>query len=457
MAVNIDTQNYFPSGEISFQDLKDTFGGGGDASGKNVKFSNFIRNTTDTETPLVPDSTENSDITDSENNLSMETFRNSNKSYDVTVTGTVEQENINDTPTYFNNNLTKNIPKKLNIGGEGVSGTAAQLVSGDSNVYAAKVTAGDGSGNVRNMSMNVNENAAIYGAQGPAGAGTGGGALDLNVGLASRNFNFSIKGDNTTFGKVWAGGGGGPSGTSYPGRSISCNYTAVKYAYRGAFVQDRCTHHPTAHGSTEERRGEGRGCGNKFRGAGIPDDSGLWRYSGGPMRGWNSHSSRGGGGTCYNHYNWTRDAYTHCVPSPNRSDLDRSEYPQPTRYLYAPAGVGGPGGKGQGWFGGVDGQIKPAEAGTSGTGGGSESCSDELYTYDGGLTASGQSKAGRSVSFSGSPNSTTVPKGGDGLPGGSWGEDSGGPGGTAIKHPGTGNITFNNTGNDKKLKGKFSD
>ena len=34
MAVSIDTQNYFPSGEISFQDLKDTFGGGGDANGK---------------------------------------------------------------------------------------------------------------------------------------------------------------------------------------------------------------------------------------------------------------------------------------------------------------------------------------------------------------------------------------------------------------------------------------
>ena len=58
--VSIDTQNYFPNGYwISFQDLKDTFGGGGDANMKNVKFSNFIRNTTDSETPLVPDSTEN--------------------------------------------------------------------------------------------------------------------------------------------------------------------------------------------------------------------------------------------------------------------------------------------------------------------------------------------------------------------------------------------------------------
>tara|TARA_Y100000004_G_scaffold8290_1_gene9293 strand:+ start:255 stop:1616 length:1362 start_codon:yes stop_codon:yes gene_type:complete len=452
MAVSIDTQNYFPSGEISFQDLKNTFGGGGDANGKNVKFSNFIRNTTDTETPLVPDSTENSDITDSKNNLSMETFRNSNKSYDVTVTGTVEQEEVNDTPTYFNNNLTKNIPKKLNIGGEGVSGTAAQLVSGDSNVYAAKVTAG----NVRNMSMNVNENGAIYGAQGSIGGGTGGGALDLNVGSASRNFNFSIKGDNTTFGKVWAGGGGGPSGTSYPGRSVYCNYTAVTYSYRGAFVPARCTHYPTAHGSTEERRGQGRGCGGKFRGAGIPADSGLWRYSGGPMRGWNSHSSRGGGGTCYNHYNWTRDAYTHCSPSPNRSDLDASYSAQPQRTQSAAAGIGGPGGKGQGWFGGVTGQIKPAEAGTVGSGGGSASCNNLRYYYHGGLTASGNSKAGTRANWGGSPNSTHVPTGGDGLPGGSWGEDSGGPGGTAIKHPGTGNITFNNTGNDKKLKGKFS-
>jgi len=453
MAVSIDTQNYFPSGDISFQDLKDTFGGGGDAQGKNVKFSNFIRNTTDTETPLVPDSTENSDITDSKNDLSMETFRNSNKSYNVTVTGTVEQENVDDTTTYFNNNLTKNIPKKLNIAGEGISGTAAQLVSGNSNVYAAKVTA---SGNVRNMTMNVNENAAIYGAQGPIGGGTGGGALHLDVGSGSRNFNFFIKGDNTTFGKVWAGGGGGPSGTTYPSRSVSCNYTAVTYSYRGAFVPARCTHYPTAHGSSQVNRGDGRGCGNKFRNSSIPTSSGLWRYSGGPMRGWGSHSGRGGGGTCYNHYNWTRDAYTHCTPSPARSDLDRSESVQPTRTLYAAAGIGGPGGTGQGWFGGVNGQIKNAEPGTPGTGGGSASCSSKRYHYTGGLTASGASKAGRRADFGGSPNSTSVPKGGDGLPGGSWGEDSGGPSGTAIKHPGTGNISFNNTGNSNKLKGKFS-
>ena len=50
-------------------------------------------------------------------------------------------------------------------------------------------------------------------------------------------------------------------------------------------------------------------------------------------------------------------------------------------------------------------------------------------------TASGASKAGRRASYNG--GSTSVPDGGDGLPGGSWGEDSGGPGGTAIKHPGT--------------------
>ena len=71
-------------------------------------------------------------------------------------------------------------------------------------------------------------------------------ALCRDVGSGSRNFNFFIKGDNTTFGKIWAGGGGGPSGTTHPARSVSCNYTAVTYSYRGAFVKARCTHYPTA-------------------------------------------------------------------------------------------------------------------------------------------------------------------------------------------------------------------
>ena len=78
MAVNIDTQNYFASGEISFQNLKNNFGGG-DAEGKNVKFSDYIRDTSDNENPIVPDSTENADITDTNENLSIETFRNSNR------------------------------------------------------------------------------------------------------------------------------------------------------------------------------------------------------------------------------------------------------------------------------------------------------------------------------------------------------------------------------------------
>ena len=148
MAVNIDSPLYFSSGEISFQNLKNNFGGG-DEEGKNIKFSDYIRDTSDNENPIVPDSTENSDIPDAQENLSIETFRDSNKYYHVEFTGVEAQKEFQ---SYFNNNLTKNIPKKLNIGSED-GNTEGKLVSGDHSKFAAKLTE---SGNVRNMEMNIN-------------------------------------------------------------------------------------------------------------------------------------------------------------------------------------------------------------------------------------------------------------------------------------------------------------
>ena len=161
--INIDSPLNFTSGEISFQQLKNTFGGG-DAEGKNIKFSDYARDTSDNEDPIVPDSTENFDIAskdfsdsnDTVEDLSIETFRDSNKYYHVTFTGIAAQKEFE---SHFNNNLTKNIKKRLDIGSSDGT-TAGTLVSGDNTQYAATLT----TENIRNLNMDINEKGAIYGA-----------------------------------------------------------------------------------------------------------------------------------------------------------------------------------------------------------------------------------------------------------------------------------------------------
>jgi len=575
MPVNIDTQNYFASGEISFQDLKNNFGGG-DAEGKNIKFSDYIRDTSDNREPIVPDSTENSDITDTEENLSIETFRNSNKYYHVKFTGIEAQKEFQ---THFNNNLTKNIPKKLNIGSED-GNESGQLVSGNAATYAGTLTS---SGNIRNMDMKVNAQGIVYGAAGsidgstksvsgtvtitdtageilvsntsgvsvvieryndlPAGTqgteghsvgsigyfvtfsqvnnpsislsvldtatrasglvasdnsiavasgypqtisstkfkvafsmtnsqgsglqatyvnswsftfsgtvntgGSGGGALYLNTGNASRNFNFTIKDG----GKVWAGGGGGSPGSGTPSRSVSCNLTTYRHGVRNAYVPPNRHWEPARSVGVTVTSGNGRGCGRKFRRTGIPGPAPGYNTSGGPMRGWWSTTGRGGGGQCANSYTITYDGYNYSVAQPNRTNIDQIIGSAPTRTLTAPGGVGGPGGPGQGWIGGVSGSIQNASAGGPGSGGGSVNCSSQRYVYGpGSYTSSMSSKVGRRVNYGGGQTSTSA--GNPGGPGGDWGKSVGGPGGTAIKH--NGGITFNGTGNSEKLKGRFS-
>ena len=443
MTVNIDSPLYFNSGEISFQNLKNTFGGGGDAQGKNIKFSNFIRNTTETTNPLVPDSTENADIASSKKNLSVETFRDSNKYYHVKFTGTEAQKEF---VSYFNNNLTKNIPKKLNIGSED-GNESGVLVSGDISKYAATLTL---TGNIRNMDMNVNSRGTIYGAAGAAGGGNGGGALYLNTGDSSRNFNFNIK----TGGKVWAGGGGGSKGTGASSRSVRCTFTDIRHKYRNASVPPNRHWEPARSvGVTVYSGHGGRGCGEKNRGTAIPGPGPGYTTSGGPMRGWASTSGRGGGGRCYNSYLVTYHGYNYDVAQPNRSQIVQVDEVQPARQLTVPAGVGGAGGPGQGWIGGVTGSIQNASPGVPGSGGGTADCATRRYTYGpGSKNASMGSKVGTQVSWSG--GSTTVSAGNPGGAGGEWGKKAGGEAGTAIKH--NGGIRFSGTGNATKLKGRFS-
>lgn len=576
MAVSIDSPKYFVgTGPISFSQLQSTFG---DATPDktDVKFSDYLRDTSDNENPIVPDSTENADISATKENLSLETFRDSNKHYHVTFTGTAAQKEFQ---AHFNNNLTKNIPKKLNIGTED-GNTEGKLVSGNAATYAATLTS---SGNIRNMDMNVNAQGAVYGAAGsidgstksvsgtvtitdtsgeilisnnsgisiiveryndlPAGSegteghpvgdigyfitfsqinnpsvslnvldtatrasgltasdnsiavssgypqtisgtkfkaafdmtnsqgpglqstyvrswsftfsgtvdtgGAGGGALYLNTGNASRNFNFAIKDG----GKVWGGGGGGHPGQGAPSKSVSCNFVAVNFSIRNASVPAVWKWQPGYTVPHVVNAGNGRGCGRKFRGTGIPGPGPGYNTSGGPLRGWASTTGRRGGGTCQKTWWQHYSGYSYSVPQPNRSKVVQNNSPQPSRTLYTPAGIGGIGGPGQGWTGDAGGSIQNASAGNPGYGGGTVNCSSLRYNYPpGSTTSSMQSKAGKRVSFSG--GSAVTGSGGKGGDGGTWGQTAGGAGGDAIKH--NGSIFFSGTGNSTKLKGRFS-
>lgn len=475
MAANIDIDSplYFNSGEISFQQLKNTFGGG-DAEGKNIKFSDYIRDTTDSkpaEDIIVPDSTENSDIPDTKENLSIETFRDSNKYYHVTFTGIAAQKEFE---SHFNNNLTKNIPKKLDIGEVDATeggNTTGTLVSGDFEQYAATLTTpsisgGDEKQNIRNMRMNINPHSAIYGAAGAAGSpgidvgggGDGGGALHLNVGGANRYFVFSIKDD----GKVYAGGGGGSQGSTSPARSISCSTRDNRYSKRDTFFKERRQPLPAR---SESVRVEipGRRCrrSNKGRGTPVPAPGPGYRVAGhaegAQMRDWRGR--RGRGSVCVNSYTKIYDPERNTEPAYYREDPVES---RTTVYktATAPAGVGGAGGAGQGWIGGSTGSIQAAQTGSPGGRGFTKSCSGiPGFTFkDGSLSKSFARKGGTTKPYSG--GSTSTNPGGQGGTGATWGKDipSGGRGGTAILHNGFTNQTskFVGTGNDAKLKGRFT-
>lgn len=463
--INIDSPLNFTSGEISFQQLKNTFGGG-DAEGKNIKFSDYARDTSDNEDPIVPDSTENFDIAskdfsdsnDTVEDLSIETFRDSNKYYHVTFTGIAAQKEFE---SHFNNNLTKNIKKRLDIGSSDGT-TAGTLVSGDNTQYAATLT----TENIRNLNMDINEKGAIYGAAGPQGASAGasgtdgGSALHLNTGAGNRNFRFNIKTseDNSNFGKVYAGGGGGTAGVTYHASPYECRIDVYRYKVRNAAQPPDRRWVPANPTTVTIHSSDGRGCSRRrgLRRYDIPGPGPGYNTSGGPLRGWSSTLGRGKAGSqCYHSYTKTIDGYDDERARPNRTDADEIKE-NASKTITAPSGIGGYGGGGQGWIGGITGSIQAAQDGGSGSPGGKITCRSQRYRYPpGSQTQAFKSKAGQRVSFGGDFEFSSAPDGGPGGSGATWGKRNtgGGQGGTAIVH--NGGITWYGD-NDDTLKGRFS-
>ena len=108
MAINKTSTKYFENGSISFSELASTFGG--TEPDGSIKFSTYKRDT-ESDEPLIPDAVENSDIS-TDDNLSVEAFRDTITEIVVTQTGTDEEVEFE---SYFGSNIARNIRKRLEL------------------------------------------------------------------------------------------------------------------------------------------------------------------------------------------------------------------------------------------------------------------------------------------------------------------------------------------------------
>ena len=375
---------------ISFSGLSDFYQPG--VAHENVKFSKFKRDTTSVE-PVVPDATENAAVVETdEDNLTTSSFENTINHYTVTHPNTDVILNANYS-TYFNNNLTKNVPKTLDVDGE--------AVSSDLDEFGAELKTPVINGqneDIQNLDMNVN--GAIYGAAGNRGQ-HGGGALYIESGDGNRNFNVNI---NST-GKVWGGGGGGNPGNNGNGASNTCSYTQYYTYRRNSTIPGNPWSNPPRTTSNPLYAGNGRRC-KSFRG--TPG-----------QRGWSG--SRGRATRCVLPHGDRRT-------TPGNSGTNPTTYRNTTMHgsntsynsISSSGGTKGTGGVGEGiiqsWTTSTPGtKFQPQTDGNPGNPGGRSSCPS---------------------SYSGP--AANANDGNPGNPGGNWGEGTvNTSGGFALKYKGS--------------------
>lgn len=218
---------YFTSGEISFSKLREYFK---ESFSGSISASELRRNTsTSASDPIVPDSTENSNIPSSTSNLSLSKYRNSIKRYYATQTGTDIEFRAGrydgtrgidwsgggvsgpDGSGSTNGNLTRNIQKIIYI--RGVCGSTSVTEP------AVQLT-GSVSPGIPIYNLRWEIYGSIYGAGGVGGydprgfpfgnqSGQDGGiALNINY-----DFGGSVSPVFVSSGaRIWGGGGGGEQG-----------------------------------------------------------------------------------------------------------------------------------------------------------------------------------------------------------------------------------------------------
>jgi hypothetical protein len=197
---------FYASGAISFSSLRTNFkatdiDGTVSANTLPISASQLKRITSQSDAdPTVPDATENTQISTG-NNLSISQFRNSVKYYKVSQTAT--DINLNISTQAWNTNLSKNIKKKINIGGT--------IGSSDTNTAALLTTSGEHC----NLEIAVTGTGKVLGAGGAGGTanggsgGNGGTAMNLLNTLAASVIKITV----VSGANIYGGGGGGGAGT----------------------------------------------------------------------------------------------------------------------------------------------------------------------------------------------------------------------------------------------------
>jgi hypothetical protein len=231
---------YFNSGEIKFSELRNRFK---ETSSGSVRARELLRNAdTGEANPVVPDSTENEQISTG-SNWKLSQFRNSVKRYFATQTGD-DTNSSYDEPGfrmgrldsngrgidwsgggYFGRdgqgggttgNLLKNIQKFISI-----TGTCGSVRPGQPGAQLSPAL------QVNNVRMTVSGTIMGYGGR---GGGRGGpdpsgesGTTGLNLGNVGSNNSVTV----SSGGKIYGGGGGGERGrTGANGRSGECLFTS---------------------------------------------------------------------------------------------------------------------------------------------------------------------------------------------------------------------------------------
>jgi hypothetical protein len=197
---------FYASGAISFSSLRTNFkatdiDGTVSTNTLPISASQLKRITSQSDAdPTVPDATENTQISTG-NNLSISQFRNSVKYYKASQTAT--DINLNISTQAWNNNLSKNIKKKIIIGGT--------IGSSDTNIPALLTT----SAQHCNLEIVVTGTGKVLGAGGAGGTanggsgGNGGTAMNLLNTLAASVIKITV----VSGANIYGGGGGGGAGT----------------------------------------------------------------------------------------------------------------------------------------------------------------------------------------------------------------------------------------------------
>lgn len=211
MAFNTTQTKYFSSGDISFSQIKNTFGG----NTNNIKASDYLRNVgsnVDWDSsqiiPKIPDATENAAVS-TDDDWTTSSLRNTINEYNVIQSGNDEELSFTSADTgTWNGNLNRNILKNFSITGT--------VYADEISKYALAM-----SGDLYNLEIDVESNGKVYGEGGAAGGGNGGSALYVNNTYTNSDVELRV------YGRVWSGGGGGIAGNpGNNGPSLSCSSTS---------------------------------------------------------------------------------------------------------------------------------------------------------------------------------------------------------------------------------------